>query len=381
VFEPGQRTNTGIRPDIQPASFLRDASPDVLRQYRVIYLLDVARLDEVAVKNLEEYVNGGGGLAMFLGGNVNTAFYNNRLYKEGTGLLPVPLEADDLLEPEVLENVPDVEASKHPIFESLLGEQNPLIRLVTIDRYYKVPQGWKPDEQSTAQIIASLRNYMPLVVEQKFGKGRIVTFLTTLAPQWNNWAPNPSFVVVLLNMHSFLAAEARSIDERIVGTPIEMQVEADKYRPEMTFMVPDANRRARVQVERTAAKLNEDSPFLIGAIGLAPSTTQTAGETDKSGLYEAWPTNREGAYEVKRFALNVVPEEGELALVDTQVLLTKLDSVKPVFRHAEELEYELAEQDGFNSSMFLMCLLVALLLAEQVMAYVCSYHPARGAIA
>jgi hypothetical protein len=295
--------------------------------------------------------------------------------------LPAPLDTDDLLELEIAENTPDIEANTHPIFESLLAEQNPLIRLVTIDRYYKVRQGWKPDEQSTTQVIASLRNYLPLVVERKFGAGRVVTFLTTLAPQWNDWAKNPSFIVVLLNLHSFLAAEGRSVDDRWVGTPIEVQLDAKKYRPETAFMLPGGPHRGRIKVERTAARLNEDSPLLSARIGDTPSTTQTAGETHKSGLYEAWPTTSEGAYDVQRFALNVVPDEGDLALVDTQVLLTKLDPVTPVFRHADELEYELAEQEGFNSSMFLMCALIALLLAEQIMAYVCSYHPARGAIA
>ena len=34
----------------------------------------------------------------------------------------------------------------------------------------------------------------PLVVERRFGKGRVVAFLTTAAPTWNNWARvNPSF--------------------------------------------------------------------------------------------------------------------------------------------------------------------------------------------
>ena len=44
-----------------------------------------------AVETLEAYVQGGGGLAIFVGPDVNTGFYNQALYKDGKGLLPAPL--------------------------------------------------------------------------------------------------------------------------------------------------------------------------------------------------------------------------------------------------------------------------------------------------
>ena len=42
----------------------------------------------------------------------------------------------------------------------------------------------------------------PLVVEHSFGKGRVMAFLTTAAPTWNNWAGNPGFVVVMQDLEA-----------------------------------------------------------------------------------------------------------------------------------------------------------------------------------
>ena len=67
AFRPLERSNTGIRPEVKPASFLRDATLETLNAYSAIYLLDVPRLDGRAAETLEAYVQGGGGLAIFVG--------------------------------------------------------------------------------------------------------------------------------------------------------------------------------------------------------------------------------------------------------------------------------------------------------------------------
>ena len=79
AFRPLERSNTGIRPQVEQVSFLRDATLESLKNYSAIYLLDVPSLEERPVALLEEYVRGGGGLAVFGGPNVNIGLYNRRL--------------------------------------------------------------------------------------------------------------------------------------------------------------------------------------------------------------------------------------------------------------------------------------------------------------
>src|SRR5205085_468256 len=66
-----------------------------LQPYASIYLCDVPRLSDAARKNLEDYVKGGGGLAFFMGPSIKSDTikeYNERLYRNGEGLFPVPLD-------------------------------------------------------------------------------------------------------------------------------------------------------------------------------------------------------------------------------------------------------------------------------------------------
>lgn len=378
VFMPGGRANTGIRPEINTAAFLRDTTPEVLAGYRVIYLLDVPRLDDRAIQNLEAYVEAGGGLCFFVGPNVNLSFYTNRLHRGGEGLFPLPLARDDFLPPETMENTPDIEVTDHPVFSDFLRERNSYIRLVTVDQYLRAEQGWRPNPDSTVQVAAFLRNRMPLAVDRKFGEGRVMAMLTTLAPDWNNWGHDPTFVVVALKLQSYLASAQRTVESHPVGAPIAVQLEADKYRQDMQFIIPGQTPEARLVIDRVAAKSPTNSLVMDAAIGR--SSLAEVGETDRSGIYEAWPVTTAGEADVRRYALNVEPNEGDLATIDSKSLIENLDPIKVEFRYATDVSYDLAGLAGNNRSLLLMCLLVLLLLGEQIMGYSASYHPAKGPV-
>lgn len=373
AFEPGARANTGIRPTVQTPDFLRDATPDSLASYRTIYLLDVPRLDPRGVENLKAFAQAGGGIAIFVGPNVNIASYNNTLYEEGRGILPAPLEREQELLPDPIENKPDVEAERHPVFDPLLAEQNPLIRLVNIERFLRVPLTWQAGKGNTAQVVASLRNRAPLVVEQSFGQGRVLLVLTTAAPDWNSWANDPTFVVFALKMQSYLARAPQSDQGRLVGAPIELELPADNYRPEVTFVVPGERSGSRVVVERIA-QASDDEKSLHAALGGTATNPSAAGDTQRAGIYEAWPRATDGTVEPRRMALNVDPREGDLTVVRDSDLVARLAPVKvTLLRFDDDVGGE--SQAANNFSLPLMGLLLALLVGEQLLAYSASYHP------
>jgi hypothetical protein len=203
--------------------------------------------------------------------------------------------------------------------------------------------------------------------------------LTTAAPTWNNWGNNPSFVVMVLKLQSHLAATRRAVEQSLAGSPISVAVEAQKYRQDVVFVTPGETPQARTVIERVGTRAEPESPILQAAIGNGSTigTTGDAGETDHSGIYEAWLVTLAGEADVRRFALNVDPIEGDLALLAGKPLLDKLDPVKADYKYAEEYEYEFSRLGGNNRSLLLMVILVGLLLAEQLMGYWASYHPAR----
>ncbi len=378
AFRPLEKSNTGIRPEIKPLSFLRDIAADALKQYATIYLLDVASVEDRAVTSLEEYVRAGGGLAIFSGPDMNLAFYNNRFYKEAKGLFPLPLLAAMDLPPPLDANEPDIELVRHPIFSFFLDQTNPLIRGVKVDKYVAAKKDWKPEPNSGTSVIASLRNRSPLIVEKKFGEGSVVVCLTTVSPEWNDWAKNPSLVVLALKMQAYLASARRLDDPRLVGTPLDVALESSKYRPDLSFTLPKPKEEGRTKLDRQASQPEAGKTTLAASLGRGQSR-----DTDQAGIYEAWPRTTKGEIaetDLRRWALNVEPEEGDLGLVDSKELLIKLDPVKVSWHQAESYEQQDLSSSGYNLSQMLMILLVCLLIGEQVLAYSTSYHPLPGAI-
>jgi hypothetical protein len=381
AFQPLERSNTGIRPDLKPATFLRDATLETLNGYSAVYLLDVPRLDGRAVETLESYVQSGGGLAVFVGPEANASYYNQALYKDGRGLLPAPLGLEAALAPALDASEPDLELGDHAIFSFLKSETNPLIRGVKVERYRRVAEGWKPTSQQAVEIIARTRDKSPLVLERRFGEGAVLQFLTTLTPEWNDWAKNPSFVVVALKMQSYLATGRRLDDPRLVGVPIELKLEASKYLPDVALITPGEKSATRQRIERRALAASgstEGSEILSVSLGTAIVEGQLRGETDRAGIYEAWAKTTKGETDLRRWALNVDPEEGNLEQVTSADLLARLDPVKLKYHEAQQYQQDDVASTGYNLSTMLLVGLVLLLVGEQVLAYSASYHVSPG---
>ncbi len=135
--------------------------PD-LNKFPTIFLLNVRDLTPKQTANLENYVKEGGGVAFFMGNLVNSEWYNSKLYKNGKGLFPAPIQREYYpdhnskeLEPKgsdtyqiIVREDKFVEPSKTPIFGKMFldpSHKKPL-RDLPIRRYFKVAEGqWKPD--------------------------------------------------------------------------------------------------------------------------------------------------------------------------------------------------------------------------------------------
>jgi hypothetical protein len=159
---PGNATN--------PTKALERAD---LNKFPTIFLLNVRDLTPKQTANLENYVKEGGGVAFYMGENVNPTWYNKNLYKDGKGLFPAPIREifpalnDKELEPKgfdtyqlIVREDKFAEASKTPIFGKMFldpAQKKPL-RDLPIRRYFKIAEGqWKPDPGRVTEL-ATLPN-------------------------------------------------------------------------------------------------------------------------------------------------------------------------------------------------------------------------------
>jgi uncharacterized membrane protein len=369
VFRPGKLVETGIRPEIQAESFLRDSSVDALAAYRAIYLLDTGSLDERTLSNLEQYVKAGGGLAIFLGPQSSRDFLQ-RWYDEGKGLFPLAVDRMDLLEPSS-EGEPDLQVENHRLFQVLSGERNTFLRSILVRQYFRAQRNWSPSPESNTQVIARLRNNEPFVVERQYGDGRVVAVMSTLSPTWNNWATGPTFVVFLLELQAYIHAPNQTPADRLVGSAVPVQVDAAQYLPEVTFTIPTDDLEERRSIEAVAKRVSEEtSNVMTTRLG----NGSFAEETSQAGIYEAWLRQQEGEYRVQRFALNVDPKESDLQLSLPEQLAEGL-SDKVVMLTTSDVTTGAPDDRRFSLSQFLMFALIGLLVAEQLLSYSASYHP------
>jgi len=261
-----------------------------------------------------------------------------------------------------LQTAPDLEVGSHPIFRVFAGKRNSFIATVIVERYFSVPEDWKPGPDSATRVIARLRNGAPLAAERNFGDGRTVAFLTTAAPTWNNWARNnPSFVVAMLEMHAFLARRPAEDVPSLVGAPMEFRLDASQYDSQVRFSTPDEDALPTVAVDAVPApdgSLRVSFPF-----------------TDRSGIYEATLARKDGTKEVRRYALNVEAEEGDLRKLGSVELAERLKGVRYEYDEAAMFEYAAEGLTGYNMSEPLLYFLALLLIGEQILAWSASYHP------
>lgn len=373
--EFGGRAKTGIAATTETTAYLRDASPEVLSKYHVIYLADVQRLDDRAVENLKTFVENGGGLAFFAGDRVNFGFYTELA---GKGLYPLPLAAAYDLE-ESADNVPDLDPVDHVVMKGLTRDKNSPARYVSVTKYVTPPPTWRIDPESTVQVAARTRIGHPIVVEKTLGDGRIVAVLTTAAPLWNDMAKGPSLVVLSLNLQSYLASGKRTRTPLYVGSPLRVELDAEKQRKVVIFVAPDASGQ-RTTIKKGAIQDPKRKRVMIASIGegTAQGAEVLEGETERSGVYEAWPKSADGVANVRRFAINVNPDEGDLALIETDALNQQLKPTGASLLSWDQLSEDPISTAGSNLGQIILIILIILLVLEQLLAYSASYHPAAS---
>jgi len=357
ALAPGSTVKTGLRPQIETPRFL---SQKPLGGYAVVNLMNIDRLDPSAVDALEKYVAAGGGLTFFLGERSQAKYFNDVLYRDGKGLFPVPLARQADLVVDRLEPAPDVQVDDHFVFRVFGAKRNTFLQTVAVERYFAVPEGWRPSANSTVRVAAHLRNGAPLMVERRFGKGRVAAFLTTAAPMWNNWARNPSFVVVIQDLQAYLSERPAADQTRVVGSPLDITLDSAAYQSQVRFTSP-----AEGDSATNAANAVRTADGLM---------TASLADTDESGFYEARLTRNDGVIETRRYAINVDPAEGDLTALNAEQLAARLEGVKYKYEQASAFQSAASEIAGYNLSEALLYGLILLLLSEQVLAWSASYH-------
>lgn len=372
----GAKGLTGLSVDTRPLDYLRDPVDHSLEEYDVILVSAVSSLNEAAVDRLERFVDRGGGLGWFLGPELDRAFYERSLYRGGQGLFSVPLAGPVEIPVRGSEDPPDVVASEHPLLAALRSLRNSPLDLVQIERaYVPAPQWRESREDSTVPtrdvaFPCTLRGdpRRPLMVLDRFGRGRTALIMTTAAPTWNNWARNPTFVVVALLLQDHLAVGRFPDEELIVGQawrwPVQpgggetllLQTPATAERPGQAVLLeprsPEGGAAEFCLSRDVAGRCLNDEP------GVYAVTVPASGAGGRTTLH----------------AVGVDCTESSLETPTASLLTARFGKQAQVLAW-DEFRATLEQGPASPLTRALLLLVGGLLLAESALAYFNSYHP------
>ena len=381
-------TLTGFDPLIENVDFL---TRQPLDRYQCIYLLNVPDVPANAIEPLENYVDGGGGLAWFLGPSVNTVSYNKLLYADGDGLFPLPLAATsrELEKTTGFSSIPDIQFEDHPIFLVFSGDDNSWVDQVKIERYVPAAEEWELDDslrEDNVRTIASLRDGQPFIVEKTMGAsgGRIIACMSTVGPNWNNWPRlPPCYVPTHLELEKYIAREDHNLNLRTVGEPIELALDPVRFAERVDIASPDGDplvmQATTLQADPDEQDEGPDSAEVERDLRLHLDYA----DTDLPGVYQIRMYDQDQQPVDRWVAYNVPASESQLDLMSTSDLRKRIgEDVRVEIHEPGELDWLEGKDVGQEIRDFLLYALIALLIAEQLLAYRLSYHPSSvGAVA
>ncbi|MDB5328718.1 MAG: hypothetical protein JWM57_4287, partial [Phycisphaerales bacterium] len=257
-----------------------------------VAVLTDAAPDLATLSAIEQFVAGGGGLLIAPGKSLTTAAWNQRFWKSGFGLAPVAA-ADVAIEKTAWPA--DVASFALPAGDAIDWTNRP------VTRYWRfVPGGGE-------SVIARINND-PLVIERRFGRGRVTTVAVPLDGQWTVGG-NPATYRGLIDVLAPRLVDRPIIRNVDVGVPLESVLRLGRDRS--------------VTVTRPDGRADRISLTVVGGQGVFRYT-----RTDLPGRY----TVRGADQPADDWFVRPDPAESNLSLLDDTQLAALLHNTSVDFR-------------------------------------------------
>ena len=213
--------------------------PADLVDFDVALLANVERLGTRELERLEQRVREGAALLISLGDRVDAVSTNQSLYRaDGSGLLPAELIGrTGIPRGEGYLRVGDFDA-EHPVLRFFADPRwQPLLTEVPIYELFAVEP--LPDARVLAAVEGSGE---PLLIERRFGEGRVLLWTSTLDNAWTRLPESPGTLIPLL--HELLRhGSRRPAPPRNLALLQPLVAELDEFPKEPRLARPDGSRR------------------------------------------------------------------------------------------------------------------------------------------
>lgn len=222
-----------------PLSSAKLGSTD-LRKYAGLCLINVRSLSEETWKHVADYVEAGGGVAVFLGTDVDQTSYD---LAPAQTFLPCQLRGHVRLEPpEYIDLAKNLE---HPLLKKFGDWSGAVADLTSVE----INRVWRVKPLPNAAVIAwyTYENKTPALLERVHGKGRTVLMTTSVSSsasdepgrRWNNLPNHWSYIALADQLLRYLSRQSQGTFNYISGE--DAIVRLDPERPFQQYLLRKPN--------------------------------------------------------------------------------------------------------------------------------------------
>ncbi len=348
---PGGPTSP-IYVDRRPVTALSEVDLD---SYDCLILCDLPELSPEEASRIRRFVRSGKGLILFLGPQVVPTAYNTVLgqgEKPEEVLLPARLTQPVHDDPQYRLDPLDY---SHPIVAAFRDFERAGLVTTPVESY------WAFEDLKTlgGRIVLALGNGNPLMVEKRFGRGRVVLVGTSADPSWTLLPKWPSFVPLVHETVRYSTADRFFRRNVRLGECFEGLLPADWAGTELEIWTPQQQREfIRVESDSEASQWQFCPREFAGVY-------RVEGPGGQSELYVAdLDPNESDLTKInpERWK-NLFGNPGKLVIDSSMEALIRLPSIPPAGIH------EMASN--------LLYALVMLLMAESLLSFYLSRQSTR----
>jgi len=198
------------------------------------------------------------------------------------------------------------------------------------------------------------------LVEQAFGRGRVLLFTSSIDLDWNDWAraTDGSYVVTLLELVQYAARRNEDRLSFVAGETLTCSLLPEEYEPSGVFRAPGT-------AEEPAVEARVQEP--LAAVG--EPVVLEGPVAARLGTYYAELVRRGGGVERRPLAVNLDASESDLTIARAHELDAALGNVPHEYVRAADAFLQDGEQGQRELWPAVLLLLVTILMVEQALAW------------
>ena len=303
ALDPGSDQPSGIAAEVVAESSLAELD---LAPFDMIWLCNVPVPPRSTVEKLERFAAAGGGIAIFVGAQVDPVRYTDAMWRGGQGLLPLPL-GDIAGDPDRREHVVLTDQS-HPVCGKIGDVLQLLIdNAVLAKRYLTIVE----ERSANAAVLARMRDAdgPPAIVTRTFGSGggEVVLFAFSADKHWSNWPDTDANVVMAHQVHRF-ASRPRELASRNLQPDgiYRLQLDPGSYEADVVVraLAEDGDERTLTATLPEVASPATSPTTTAESVPRALELALPMAELTSLGCYDVQLRLHSGTVETRVFARN-----------------------------------------------------------------------------